>query len=340
VIELAIDGPEWGAYVAAHSESRVFHHPSWTLLLAECYGFRPFALAVRTNGSATLGGGIPVLEVGTIRRARWISQPFTDSCPPLVDAGFGPLLAAELDDAVLAAGVRRLEVRGSFPGLEAPDRLDAVTHAVELDDDPDVVLARVSRHVRKNLRAAERAGLVVRRGEAERDLTETFYRLQLETRRRLGVPIQPRRWYRLLWRKILEPGLGFLLLAHQGATPVAGAVFLAWNRTLTAKYSASTAAAWGIRPNNGVFWEAMRWGCENGYHTFDFGRTDCAADGLRRFKRAWGVVEQPLHYTVIGSPAGDRQLPSAVTALVRSTLRHSPLVATRALGELFYRFAA
>jgi CelD/BcsL family acetyltransferase involved in cellulose biosynthesis len=338
VTELAVDGPEWGAYVAAHSESCVFHHPSWTLLLAECYGFRPFALATRAD--ATLAGGVPLLEVGTIRRARWISQPFTDSSPPLVDARFGPLLAADLADAVRAARVRRLEVRGPFPGLEAPDHFDAVTHTVELGDDPDVVLARVSRHVRKNLRAGERAGLVVSRGETERDLTETFYRLQLETRRRLGVPIQPRRWYRLLWRRMLEPGLGFLLLARLGTTPVAGAVFLAWNGTLTAKYSASTAAAWGMRPNNVVFWHAMRWGCANGYHTFDFGRTDCAADGLRRFKGSWGAVEQPLHYTVFGSPAGDRQLPSPVTALVRGTLRHAPLVATRALGELFYRFAA
>jgi CelD/BcsL family acetyltransferase involved in cellulose biosynthesis len=338
VTELAIDGPEWSGFVAAHSQSCVFHHPTWTLLLAECYGFRPFALVTRAD--VGIAGGVPVLEVSTIRAARWISQPFTDSCPPLVDARFGPRLAAALDDAVRAAEVRRLEVRGPFPGLVAPDRFDAVTHAIELGDDPDAVLARVSRHVRKNLRAGERAGLVVRRAETERDLTDTFYRLQLETRRRLGVPIQPRRWYRLLWRRILEPGLGFLLLAYRGTTPVAGGVFLDWNGTLTAKYSASSAAALSVRPNNRVFWEAMRWGCENGYARFEFGRTDCAADGLRRFKRSWGAVEQPLHYTAFGSPAADRSLPPPVAALVRRALRHSPLVVTRTLGELFYRFAA
>jgi lipid II:glycine glycyltransferase (peptidoglycan interpeptide bridge formation enzyme) len=198
----------------------------------------------------------------------------------------------------------------------------------------------LSRHVRKNLRAGERAGLVVRRGEAARDLTETFFRLQLETRRRLGVPIQPRRWYRLLWRHIVEPGLGFVLLAHRGATPVAGGVFLASNGTLTAKYSASLATAWNVRPNNAVFWEAIRWGCLNGYRTFDFGRTDFAAEGLRRFKRSWGAVEQPLTETFFGSLPGEAQLPAPVAALAHGALRRAPLMANRALGELFYRYAA
>lgn len=338
MIQLAIESPEWGGYVEAHSDSRVFHHPSWTLLLAECYGFRPFALAMRAEGSAALAGGVPVLEVRRIRQTRWVSQPFTDESPPLLEPGYGQAFAAELDNAVRGAGVRRLEVRGSFPGLDDRRPAPAVTHRVELGDDPDLVLAGVSRHVRKNLRAGERAGLVVRRAESERDLVDTFYRLQLDTRRRLGVPIQPRRWYRLLWRRILEPGLGFLLLAYHGGTAVAGGVFLTWNGTLTAKYSASSAASWNLRPNNGVFWEAMRWGCLNRYGAFDFGRTDSAAEGLRRFKLSWGAVEQPLRYTVFGSPASDRRLPAA--GLVHSAVRHSPLIVTRALGEVLYRFAA
>jgi CelD/BcsL family acetyltransferase involved in cellulose biosynthesis len=337
LIELAIDSPEWGGYVDAHSDSRVFHRPSWTLLLAECYGFRPFALAMRSDGSAAFVGGVPVLAVSRLRQTRWVSQPFTDASPPLVEFGYGPPFAAELEDAVRGAGVR-LEVRGSFPSLDDLGPAAAVTHTVELADDPDLVLAGVSRHVRKNLRAGERAGLVIRRAESEQDLADTFYRLQLETRRRLGVPIQPRRWYRLLWRRMLEPGFGFLLLAYHGRTAVAGAVFLTWKGTLTAKYSASSAASWSLRPNNGLFWEAMRWGCLHGYHAFDFGRTDSAADGLRRFKRSWGAVEHPLRYTVLGGPASDRQLPGA--ALVRGVVRHSPLVVTRALGELFYRLAA
>jgi CelD/BcsL family acetyltransferase involved in cellulose biosynthesis len=340
VTELEIESPEWGAYVAGRADSSVFHHPSWALLLAECYGFRPFALATRPNGSSGLGGGVPVLEVRSLRGTRWISQPFTDSTPPLVDAEQGTQLAEGLDDAVLAAGVRRLEVRGSFPGLESRARARAVRHELQLEADPDVALARVSRHVRKNLRAGERAGLVVRRGESERELTETFFELQLETRRRLGVPIQPRRWYRLLWRRILEPGLGFVLIARQGSTPVAGGVFLSWNGTVIAKYSASSTAAWGIRPNDAVFWEAIRWGCLNGYRTFDFGRTDFAADGLRRFKRGWGAEEQPLLETVFGAPRAERELPAPVATLAHGMIRYAPPVATRALGELFYRFAA
>jgi CelD/BcsL family acetyltransferase involved in cellulose biosynthesis len=316
----------------------VFHQPSWTLLLAECYGLRPFALAMTPDGSAAPTAGIPVLEIKRLRQTLWVSQPFTDASPPLVEPGHGTRFAAELDDAIRRAGVRRLEVRGAFSGLDELGTEAGISHTVELRDDPDLVLADVSRHVRKNLRAGERAGLVVRRADSEHDLVETFYRLQLETRRRLGVPIQPRRWYKLLWRRILEPGLGFLLLAYHGRVAVAGGVFLTWNSTLTAKYSASSATSWNLRPNNAVFWEAMREGCLNGYRFFDFGRTDSAADSLRRFKLSWGAVEHPLRYTVFGSPGSDRRPPGF--SLAQGAVRHSPLVVTRALGELFYRYAA
>jgi hypothetical protein len=66
------------------------------------------------------------------------------------------------------------------------------------------------------------------------------------------VPVQPRRFFELLWRLVLEPGLGFLLLAHAGARPVAGAVFLRGSRCLTYKYGASDASAWPLRPNHAV----------------------------------------------------------------------------------------
>jgi CelD/BcsL family acetyltransferase involved in cellulose biosynthesis len=338
MIELAVDSPEWIRYVTAHPRSQVYHHPSWTLLLSECYGFRPFALAL--PGATAFAGGLPVLEVSRLRQRRWVSQPFTDASPPLVDAESGPRLVAALEEALREEEIRRLEVRGAFPGMEDGRPASAVTHTVPLGDDPDAVLAGVSRHVRKNLRAGERAGLVVRRAESEQDLTETFYRLQLETRRRLGVPIQPKAWYRQLWRRLLEPGSGFLLLAHHGGSAVAGGVFLTWKETLTAKYSASSAASWGIRPNNAVFWEAMKWGCENGYRAFDFGRTDAVDAGLRRFKVSWGAVEEPLRYTTLGSRTqeGGRGVPGA--SLARGAVRHAPLVVTRTLGELFYRFAA
>jgi hypothetical protein len=282
-------------------------------------------------------GGVPVLEVKALGRPRWISLPFTDATSPLVVDAHAAGLERELSATMHAARVRRFEIRGTFPGRESVSTPVALSHVIRLGPDPDAVHARFRAQVRRNLQTAERAGLIVRRAETERDLVETFYRLQPQTRRRLGVPIQPRPWFRLLWRRILEPGLGFLTLAYDGRTPVAGGVFLTWNGRITNKYSASSTAGWGLRPNNAIFWDAIRFGCVEGFTDFDFGRTDSDADGLRRFKLGWGSIEQPLRYTFLGEQPRPR---AHGGELAQRVIRRSPPVVTRVLGELLYRYVA
>ncbi len=94
-----------------------------------------------------------------------------------------------------------------------------------------------------------------------------------------------------------------------------------------------------MRPNNAVFWHAIRWASTHGYETFDFGRSDFESDGLRRFKSSWGAVEAPLVYSTLGK-AGTSEKGSGRAGGVASTIiRRSPAAVCRAVG-LFYRWAA
>jgi CelD/BcsL family acetyltransferase involved in cellulose biosynthesis len=151
------------------------------------------------------------------------------------------------------------------------------------------------------------------------------------------VPVQPKQYFHLLWHLILEPGLGRLFLAQQGAEPIAGAVILASQRTAIYKYGAWDERARALRPNHLVLWTAIEWALEGGATTFDLGRTDTAQQGLRSFKTGWGAREETLTYSTLGGPAHSvRSSP----AFVSYAIRHSPPVVCRALGEAFYRFAA
>ena len=96
---------------------------------------------------------------------------------------------------------------------------------------------------------------------------------------------------------------------------------------------------WSLRPNNLLFWEAIRWGCEQGFRRFDFGRSDVANRGLRKFKDNWGTQESPLKYSVI-SDAAPRYLGPTLPRPVSSAIRMSPVWLSRLLGELLYRVAA
>jgi CelD/BcsL family acetyltransferase involved in cellulose biosynthesis len=338
--ELELGGSLWRSFVADRSEATAFHDPAWAELLAECYGYRPFVLAVLDNQGEPLAG-LPFLETKTVRRTRrWVSLPFTDMCEPLaIDRAATRALADGLEPARAEAGVKRLEVRSELEAPGASPSAQALSHVLHLEPDAEAVFRRLSRsQAQRNVARARRLDVVVRRGEGRADLDRAFFHLQTETRRRLGVPIQPRRFYSLLWDRMIEPNRGSLLLAYSGALPIAGAVFLHSQRTLTFKFGASLKSHWHLRGNALIFWTAIQQGCESGAETLDFGRTELDHGGLRTFKQNWGGRELPLSYTFFGTPSRRRSTGLAKSA-VAGVIRHSPPFVCRAVGASLYKYA-
>jgi lipid II:glycine glycyltransferase (peptidoglycan interpeptide bridge formation enzyme) len=250
------------------------------------------------------------------------------------------LLVAEIEATRQAQRISQAEIRSAVTGWPAREQLVGFLHVLRLAPDPAKVFRTFHRsQVQQRIAKAEREGVTVHRGSSRDDLTQTFYELHLETRRRLGVPIQPRRYFELLWERILAPGRGFVLLAHWNAIPIAGAVFLTWNGTVTYKYSASRQEFWKLRPNNSIIWNAIKWGCENGFHTFDFGRTEPENAGLRSFKAGWGTTEEPLSSSAFsGSPP--TQAISRAAEMLRWPIQTMPAWFCRLIGELAYKHAA
>jgi CelD/BcsL family acetyltransferase involved in cellulose biosynthesis len=338
---LELTDPRWVDFVARQPSATPFHHPYWGTLIANCYGFRAFAVAT-SEATGQIRAGLPMIEVRHFRcEPKWVSLPFTDYCPPLVPAPQEESgLFYALQRASKAAGIRRVEVRAPLEGASS-DRRAALRHVIALGDDPAEVYAGFRPSVQRKIRQAGRKGVTIRRGERSEDLVDTFYRLHLRTRRRVGVPVQPHRFFRMLWQSVIRTGLGSVLIAEVSAQPVAAEVFLSWNGTTISKFSASDERAWSLRANNLITWHLIKTACEQGSRSFDFGRTDAGNEGLRVFKQSWGAVEEPLAYGTLGvgsEPAlvrhrmGDHLLASAI--------RRGPLVLCRATGEALYRYAA
>jgi CelD/BcsL family acetyltransferase involved in cellulose biosynthesis len=339
MLVLETHDPRWTRFVTTCGASLPFHHPSWTNLLFDCYGYRAFALA-ETDDSGEITAGLPVMEVKRpLGKKRWVSLPFTDQCPPLgASADFMGDLVADLNRTRRAAGISSLEVRGRLEGENAHPQTSAVLHHLTLQREAADLFRTFKRSNQRLIHQAESKGVVVERAETMRDLADVFYGLHLQTRRRQGVPVQPRRFFRLLWEHVLAPGFGFLLLAYANDAPVAGAVFLAWNGTLSYKFGASDPDFWKLRANNLTMWTAIQWGCANGYGQFDFGRTDLDNDGLRNFKKSWGAVESPLTYTWIAETP-KRARSNAIQAPIARVIQNSPPWVCRIIGEALYKYA-
>jgi hypothetical protein len=293
------------------SETLPFHLPAWSQLLAECYGFRPFVC-----------GGLPVLEIS---RRRWSALPFTDLCPPLGDPAETVRALEE------ARGRARVEVRAPLPGV--PGAAVGWRHVLALHD--DVESGFHHSQVRRNIKRAEREGVSVRVATREADITDTYYALHVRTRRRLGAPVQRRRYFALLWRHMLAAGHGYALIAEHEGRPAAAAIFLTADRTTVYKYGASDERLWSVRPNHLIFRDAIRCALAWGHTTFDFGRTDFDDLGLREFKLGWGAAEEELVYSSLGGAPATAPRGARAAALARRTLQTAPPWVCRAAGLLY-----
>lgn len=342
VTTMELTDPRWRDFVARHPGATPFHHPDWGQLVADCYGFEAFALAAR-DAAGVIQAGLPVVEVRHLHSSpKWVSLPYTDYCPPLVSARQQEeQLLSAVQCAASAAGVRRIEVRAPLAGAP-PNGRKAFRHVLALDGGSAEVYAGFHRsQVQRNIGRAKREGLTVRRAARQHDLVDTFYRLHLRTRHRQGVPVQPRRFFRLLWDHAIGAGLGSVLIVETSARPIAAAVFLAWNGTVIYKFGASDASAWPLRPNHLLLWHAIQMACEQGYRWFDFGRTDIGQEGLRSFKLSWGTAEESLVYGILGGRAEPTPATEGMAArMLGPVIRHGPLLFCRAAGEMLYRYIA
>lgn len=338
---LDINDEAWCRFVAAQPRSVCFHAPEWAGALAESYRYRAFVVAHRAP-SGDVDSGLPLAEVRRPSgRRRWVCLPFSDECAPLAASrSLTETVVLQADLLRREQGVAELQVRTDMgPGVGSAEQV-AVTHTATLDgagDGPWGPL-RPRASVRRHVATARRAGVQVRFAETCDDLVRTYYRLHLQTRRRQGVPVQPRRYFQLLWDRMVAPGRGFVVLAEVDGQPLAGAVYLVGGTTVTYKYGASDPGSWAVRPNHAVMWAAITWASEHGYSSFDFGRTDLDNVGLRRFKDSWGAVERPLRYTTFSGHDDYHRSRVAARAL-SPVIRHAPAFVCRGLGQALYRYA-
>jgi hypothetical protein len=275
----------------------------------------------------------------TGRRA-WISLPYTDELPVLAHTAEaqGRFVAALVRFAP-SARARRICLRTSVDGLGWRREAPAVLHELTLQEDAEAVRRTFSRsQVVRNIKRAEREGVSVEAATGVAGM-RAFYALHERTRRRQGVPVQPWRFFALIWKEIVVRGRGTVLLARHEGTPLAGAVFLHANGTTIYKFGASDPSGWERRPNHAIFWRAIKDACARGDVRMDFGRTDPGQDGLRAFKSGWGAQERPLVYSSLapGAATGDEGLAAQALGHV---IRRGPSCVGRGVGAALYRFAA
>jgi CelD/BcsL family acetyltransferase involved in cellulose biosynthesis len=333
--------PLWRA-LAEGPHGTLFTSPPWLAVLRRTYGFVPECwIAIGPGGEPA--GGLAWVTVDDPRGRRRSALPFSDRADPLTDDEdtWAALFAAS------GAGAEPFALRclAGSPALGDP-RLrvtdEAAWHGTPLDGGLDDLHARISRASRRNIAAADRAGVRVDVRD-DLDAVRRFHGLHVRLRKeKYRLLAQPLAFFEHLWAEFAPADAIRTLLASVGDEVVAGAVFLEWNGVLYYKFGASRREHLTLRPNDAVYWAGISYGVQRGLRLVDWGLSDLDQPGLVAFKRKWATTETPLLTLRAGTaaPGPEQERIGAVFAGLTRLLTEPgvPDSITAEAGALLYRY--
>jgi CelD/BcsL family acetyltransferase involved in cellulose biosynthesis len=329
----------WPEFLDRHPSASIFHTPGWLTALQRTYGYEPLVLTSSPPG-AELTDGIAFCRISSnLQGTRLISLPFSDHCEPLAnsDACLQRLLA-ELGPWQAQMSCRYSELRPlrAIPAATAGFGPGAsfFMHELALQSDAAAVFRGFSKDsIQRKIKRGERENLVCKEGRSK-DLIEAFYRLQLLTRRRHGLPPQPMEWFEELARCLGESMK--IRAAFRDGVPIAAIVTLRFKQTMVYKYGSSDAAHHNTGALQLLFWNAIRESIDSGLECFDFGRSDLDNDGLVTFKDRWGATRSLLAYWN-NPPVSGASRNSFIRPLAQSIFQRVPDPLLTVAGRLLYK---
>lgn len=269
-------------------------------------------------------------------RKRWTCLPFSDVVDSIATSTSSreALLAATAQNCKARAIIVRAAT--SAPGWTAREL--GTVQTVDLADGATGVLRSAGTNAKRSAKRARRQSTLRTALVGSREeFLGPHLDLIARSRRRLGVPTQPRRYWSLLW-DLHESGGAITIGVYRDDALVASGSFLLGASHAIYKYGASEPSTWQLRPNHLMFAAAFDRLAERGMRTMDFGFTDLANSSLREFKRTWGGEEATACY----SATDPRVLPQSTEPgrVLSAVIRHAPAPTSRAIGSLGYRYTA
>ena len=330
---------EWQEFVARCRSSTLFHDLRWSDAVGRCFHHRPLHLVAREGRRGNICGILPLFEVRSFLAGRLLV-----SVPYGVYGGIAAESAGAAEALLDAAAwwarkleVNYLELRHLEPNnFDLPTDGRYVTFIKALPERAEDCLAQLPRKARAAARhAINRYRL---RAEFRPDLLSAVYDLYARNVRRLGSPVYPKRFFRLLAQLFGEKCI--CQVVFYGEVMVAGLMSFIFKDYFMPYYSGSLPAYRRTNANNFLYLKAMEYGVEHGCRYFDFGRTRRANIGPYQFKKNQGFEPRPLPYQVLLVRA--RQMPRLDPGAERfgpaqAIWRRLPLPITRWLGGMVTR---
>jgi FemAB-related protein (PEP-CTERM system-associated) len=331
------DEEAWDSFVLTHPHGTPFHLIAWKRSIEETFGYRAeYLIALQED---CICGILPLFLVKNVLMGKvLISSPFAVYGGILAGSDQGrQSLCARAKQLGERLGVKYVEFRNAYEeqssGLPRLHRY--VTFTQTIGPDERAILEAIPRKTRYMVRKALKEGLEARCEFSDARRFDDLYSRNL---RKLGTPSFPRRHFEALLKNYR--GMVDIREVSLEGKVIAAVLSFYFRDQVLPYYGASDSQYNAAAPNNFMYFDLMRWGGQNGYRTFDFGRSK-KVRGSYDFKSHWGMMERELPYEVMLIKS--RELPNYTPANPAFRLpilcwQRLPLSVTRTLGPHLLRF--
>ena len=183
-------------------------------------------------------------------------------------------------------------------------QLQHFTFVLSLCSDEDKVLAQSSSSNRNHVRKVYKNNWF--EVSFDKNHLAAFYRVYVTRMKELGSPAPDISFFQKVLMNLPENAFLLTVLDRDNNQVVGGMLLLTspGNQTLYYPYGANLVAYNNKYLNNFMYWEAIRFGIQQGMKYLDLGRSQ-AGSGTYKYKEQWGAKAQQLKYLVYdGGKAG------------------------------------
>lgn len=285
---------KWAEFLKICPQASIYHTPEWKMFLENTFDYKPYYLfAIDECGQII--GMLPLFLVRSkLTGNRLCSLPFAHSCGPIGnDEAIHALLEYAID-GMKDTEESHLEIRDSVPNTRFKSHNMFSSYILDLSMGLEQIWTNFSSNVRRGIRKSQKSGIKVFKTKDIKDL-KLFYELNCITKRNIGVPAHPWKFFKNLFQYLGE--YEQLYLAEYDDEIIGGGIREYYGFTVLAGYAASNPEYARYNPFNAINWESIRDACQKGYKIYDLGRVSHDNKGLEFYKSRWGTAENKLYYS-------------------------------------------
>jgi len=285
----------WRAFVQASPHASFYHRWEWRAINERCFGHQTCYLAAM-EGSRMVGV-FPIVRVKSLLFGNIAcSMPFVNYGGPCGESD--EIEQRLLDAAEVLADEWRvdyLEIRSQkHLGDRYPCSEHKVSMAIALERDPEVLLSRMKREQRGEIRRASKNGFVAKFGP---ELIDDFYAVLSESWRDLGTPIYAVDYLKAIVAAFPEHTQVCVVYDAAGR-PAAGAFDGLHNGVVEGMWLGMRSEYRKQLVGYVLYWELIKQACERGHRSFHLGRSSKDSGG-ETFKKKWNAEPLQLYWHYI-----------------------------------------